>query len=178
MCIRDSPRPPVFFYVPPPNNPVRSTPLVTPLIVRQYNWWGYAHSNLSILSINQSIRQFLKWPKWCSHCKDHYIYINIRWCLRFSSGSVYIGWALHYCTSNVIHRRKGPGMAVTVTLLFVSLFKANSAINRDVDTRFSCRVMYTWSSYIGVYRSTTLIAICRILFCMSQAILLYVDRGE
>jgi len=69
-------------------------------------------------------------------------------------------------------------MAVTVTLLFVSLFKANSAINRDVDTRFSCRVMYTWSSYIGVYRSTTLIAICRILFCMSQAILLYVDRGE
>jgi len=26
-----------------------------------------------IQSINQSIRQFLKWPKWCSHCKDHWL---------------------------------------------------------------------------------------------------------
>ena len=23
------------------------------------------------VSINQSINQFLKWPKWHSHCKDH-----------------------------------------------------------------------------------------------------------
>ena len=43
-----SPRPPVFFYVPPPNNPVRSTPLIRPP-VHHYQYHSHSLPNYNIL---------------------------------------------------------------------------------------------------------------------------------
>jgi len=39
--------------------------------------------NGALSSINQSISRFLKWPKWCNHCKDHYV---SRWCQDMTAG--------------------------------------------------------------------------------------------
>ena len=39
--------------------------------------------NGALSSINQSISRFLTWPKWCNHCKDHYV---SRWCQDMTAG--------------------------------------------------------------------------------------------